>query len=160
MGLVSAPTQSASTTVSMCWRLRSVWGGSRNLSIVLTDTCAFTYRYIHTLDLNPCQGHGWGPCIMHEGSLISCYMAREGGLVLLGLHVGPLVPWVSIGPWSWALGVPSAPWCPPGPCPWPFGLGPGPGLRLCWCRFFGLAQGAAQQYAACKPTSCVSMLLL
>ena len=44
------------------------------------------------------------------------------------LHVGPLVPWVAIGPWSWALGVPLVPWCPPVPCSLAPGLGPGPGL--------------------------------
>ena len=67
--------------------------------------------------------------------------AREGDLVLLGLHAGPLVPWVSIGPWSLALGVPLAPWCPPVPCPWPLAWALVLAFRRCWCLFYGLAQG-------------------
>ena len=53
--------------------------------------------------------------------------------------LGP-VGW-SIGPWSLALGVPLAPWCPPGPCPWPLAWALVLAFRRCWCLFYGLAQG-------------------
>ena len=45
--------------------------------------------------------------------------------------LGP-VGW-SIGPWSLALGVPLAPWCPPGPCPWP----------LAWALVLGYVSAGA-----------------
>ena len=116
--------------------LRFVWGGSRTMSIGL-DIQVDLLHWIST----HARGTGGDHVFMHEGSLISCYVAREGGLVLLGLHVGPLVPWVSIGPWSLALGVPLAPWCPPGPCPWPLAWALVLAFRRCWCLFYGLAQG-------------------
>jgi len=58
------------------------------------------------------------------------YHAMLHGWVALLCRVtsGPLVPWVAIGPWSWALGVPLVPWCPPVPGSLAPGLVPGPGL--------------------------------
>ena len=74
---------------------------------------------------------------------------------------GPSAPWVGpsvLGPpWPW---VSPGSLAPARSLPLALGLGPGPGFRLCWCLFFGLAQGAALQYAACKPSICVLMLLL
>ena len=73
------------------------------------------------------------------------------------------------GPWSRGLvhrslvpgpGCPSGSLVPARSLALALGLGPGPGLRCCSCFFFGLALGAAMQYAARKPTICDLMLFL
>ena len=61
----------------------------------------------------------------------------------LRLHVGPLVLWVAIGPWSWPSGVPLVPWRPPVPRSLAFGLVPvlARPFYACWRCFGGYTQG-------------------
>ena len=84
--------------------------------------------------------------------------AWVGDHVCLHAALGP-VGW-SIGPWSLALGVPLAPWCPPGPWPLPLAWALVLGYVVACAAFSVLALGAAKQYAARKPTICDLMLFL
>ena len=101
-----------------------------------------------------CCLHGWTMILDLSNmpwALVGDHVCLHAGPWPRGLVHRALVP----GP-----GCPFGSLVPARSLPLALGLGPGPGFRLCWCLFFGMAQGAALQYAACKPSICVLMLFL
>ena len=99
-----------------------IWGESRTM--VLSDVLVRTYvRVSLCMDLILCLGQGLRIMLDH----VCC---------------AALGPWVALR--FLALGVPLAPWCPPVPALGPVAWALVSGLvTSCWCRFFGLALGAA-----------------
>ena len=134
------------------------WGGIMTVPpYCALGTCVLRIMFDGSPNVLCCTS-GW-PCYCLEGRPRRAMLHGWVALCLC-LHAGPSVPWVAIGPWSLALGVPLVPWCPPVPCSLASGLGPGPGLFVAAGASFLVWRRVCSAHVACKTISCVLMLYL